>query len=225
MERPILFSGPMVKAILEGRKTMTRRVIKPQPQGDYWEPKQLSDGRFVFSANLNPPSSFPEKAFNRPYGQPGDKLWVREAYHLWAVHAKDAEVIYAASDGGHCYIQLTEEAKLNALHIKHLDNYRGFVGYHPSIHMPRWASRITLEVVSVRVERVQDITEEDARAEGIYGEGHQWATLVKNDAKYKSTARLAFSYLWNSINAKRGYSWESNPWVWVVEFKRVEVNP
>ncbi len=196
-EYPILFSTDMVKAILDGRKTMTRRVVKDlapdfphgvgcdvvvRRVGDYW---------------CLPTSRGYKKS---PYGGIGDLLWVRET---WATnpfnnHIKPSELsaditslFYRANQGG------------NDSHYS----------WRPSIYMPRWASRITLEVTGVRVERVRGISEADARAEGVIpsGVGADLAHL-----KY----RAGFQTLWDTINAKRGYSWDSNPWVWVVEFTK-----
>ena len=141
-----------------------------------------------------------------PYGQPGDQLWVRES---WAYHpdGKDKEILYRATDSGWD------------------DNNTG-LRWKPSIHMPRWASRIQLEVTDVRVERVQEISEEDAKAEGI-SDGGCLNCGNSSDPEAcgcdypKPDFRDSFANLWDSINAKRGYSWESNPYVWVVEFERV----
>lgn len=207
-ERPILFSAPMVRAILEGRKTQTRRIVKPQPS---W----LAENNRVI--NVNGKCGMVESIC--PYGQPGDGLWVRETW---------APVPMAWIDDG----------------VEHRSDfaYRAtgdVIGCHkwkPSIHMPRWASRITLEIVSVRVERLQDISEEDALAEGIKGITKDGRTikygipdkdgLPGNDdngwhwCNWMLSASAAFQELWQEIN---GYdSWEDNPWVWVVDFKRVQ---
>lgn len=183
-ERPILFSGEMVRAILEGRKTMTRRVIKPQPAGEWAAPGKTAC----------------------PYGQPGDRLWVRETWRKtnWTDEPNRGEwrVFWRATE--------KEDSRNNGL-------------WRPSIHMPRWASRILLEVVSVRVERVQDISEEDARAEGVEWQNERpcWVNYLDRE-DWSPTARDSFRTLWDSINAKRGYGWDANPWVWVVEFKKIE---
>ena len=172
-KKPIIFSGPMIRAILEGRKTQTRRVIKPQPTNmddDRRRLSVLSDCRY----------------------QPGDHLWVREAwtpYEDWT--NSQIPYLYAAD----------YPEGLNVL-------------WKPSIHMPREASRLTLGIVKVRVERVQDINEIDAIAEGV---------MVGKEGipNIPLTRRAAFRILWDSLNAKREYSWESNPLVWCVEFKRI----
>ena len=143
-ERPIIFSGSMVRAILDGRKTQTRRAVK------------VEKGFAI--TNPEPPPHF----YPCPYGQPGDRLWVRETWK-------------------------------------------------PSIHMPRWDSRLTLEIVSVRVERLQDISKEDAESEGV--------AIIESVDHGKQSARGQFAIVWESINGHG--SWALNPWVWVIEFKKL----
>jgi hypothetical protein len=174
MTRPILFSGPMVRTILEGRKTQTRRVIKPQLKDCPW----VADGC--------------------PYGQPGDLLWVREAWNYFGgneyLYQQDKESVSYRADPPVTQI--------------HGDKWR------PSIHMPRWASRLTLRITDVRVQRVQEISEGDAVAEGVK------ACIAGQDEHGPvKTYRTGFVRVWQEINAKRGYSWESNPWVWSITFE------
>jgi len=184
-ERPILFSGPMVRAILDGSKTQTRRVAKLTPSAAVKEP---GGHRRWHPAD-------PEAVAACPYGIPGDHLWVRET---WAPHPDDLGALYQATDPGWD------------------DNDSGLLWKH-SIHMPRWASRITLEITGVRVQRVQEISVADAMAEGppcccnIEREHHR-------DCSW--TDKEHFRQLWDSINAKRGYGWDVNPWVWALTFKR-----
>jgi len=178
-ERPILFSGPMVQAILAGTKTQTRRVVK----NPYTAAIHAADSKNVPWVS------------DRPYGEAGDRLWVRETWKPWPNTA--GPEFRGPDDMGAIYAATWDKS--------------GGYGWKPSIHMPRWASRLLLEVVSVRVERVQDIGEADARAEGVDHIPAAPAAL---------THRAAFSGLWNSINSGRGYSWTVNPWVWVVEFRR-----
>ena len=164
-EKPILFSGEMVRAILDGRKTQTRRVITEK-----WQQCESPEDQ---------PQTFVSWC---PYGQPGDRLWVKETFAMAipagaSIHA-ERKPVYRA-DG-----EVVPKWK-------------------PSIFMPRWASRITLEIVNVRVERLQGIGGTDAFAEGGF-------TVTQ------------FIELWNSINASRGYGWDANPWVWIIEFKRIE---
>lgn len=255
-ERPILFSAPMVRAILDGRKTQTRRVVKDQgysPQPTCW----------------------------CPFGKPGDRLWVREAWGLMnACYGKGGNWVtvgYRASDGGlketdlgfeipvpeatakWAYEAFTDEApKDEDGTFREGDGFEVFRWRSP-IHMPRWASRITLEVIRVRVERVQEIIVGDVAAEGVEiirdAAGKLYIQVTgasplpyMEGAIEKGTLRILdpdrfvrahFAALWDSLNAKRGhlprvtmnkqkrrldglYGWAANPWVWVVEFKRVE---
>lgn len=182
-DRPILFSWPMVRAILTGTKTQTRRVVKPAPD---WKPVGC------------------------PYGQPGDRLWVRETHYLhgvWSVRKDDGGkrrwTFHPSRDMG---VQFTEP---NGFIKGRSTTVHGWYR-RPSIHMPRWASRITLEVTGVRVERLQDISEADAIAEGVNNSLHLPGGRF---------ARENFAHLWWTINGDG--SWEANPWVWVVEFRRV----
>ena len=177
-EKPILFNGEMVRAILGGRKTQTRRVVKDQGR----VPTVLqSDGNRLLPKHV--PDWFTDYC---PYGGHGDRLWVRETH--WRAEGEGT--------GG----------KVRFLQYKATSPDDPPLGdrWRPSIHMPRWASRITLEVTGVRVERVQDISNEDVHAEGFAPWGDKY---------------LSFADLWDSINANRGYGWDANPWVWVVEFK------
>lgn len=179
-ERPILFSAPMVRSILEGRKTQTRRVIK-QPGLDMVESVIDYNGYFTwdtFDYDLRPLC---------PYGHPGDRLWVRETFGI------------SAHNGVVPFYKATEAIAL-------------VYKWKPSIHMPRWASRITLEIVNVRVERLQDISAEDCIAEGVL------STLREHDAVID--LRDKYRALWESINGPG--SWEINPWAWVIEFKRID---
>jgi hypothetical protein len=210
-ERPIIFSGEMVRAILEGRKTQTRRVIKPQPYAliDDWpyvdNPIEVVDEKTHRTKKV-----FSDEHMRRfvkrvacPYGQVGDRLWVRETWApgVWLNQYDDLDPGYRAS-----WAQMARNT--NFMEPR----------WRPSIHMPRWASRITLEVVGVRVERVQEISYADALAEGVWRPG-PYADPDQVDREYD--ARDQYSHLWDEINARRGYSWASNPLVWVVEFRRV----
>jgi len=203
-ERPILFSGEMVRAILDGRKTMTRRVIKPQPpiSWDVCEPVEHTSGVFCFYRSSDTDFHGYKKC---PYGQHGDRLWVKETWSQFAPRPKPGDGVPE-----NACIDYRADYSASALR-RGLDSdgdpYKP-PSWRPLIHMPRWASRINLEVVSVRVERVQDISEDDARAEGI---SNPLGSLALN----------IFPSLWDSINLKRGYGWDTNPWVWVIEFKRL----
>jgi hypothetical protein len=182
-EKPILFSTEMVKAIIEGRKNVTRRVIKPQP---LW----IADPGIPFKT----PDADPRGIIKPPY-QPGDRLWVRET---WADNIPGCPngITYKAD-----HIDPKGDGPANPIKWK------------PSIHMPKAAARIWLEVTNVRGERLREITEEDAIAEGI--------RIGIGGMPYFS-CREAFAALWNSLNAKRGYGWDSNPFVWAISFKTLE---
>lgn len=199
-ERPILFSGPMVRAILNGTKTQTRRVVKDI------NPTLLAS---------NPEPHHIANALRCPYGLPGDRLWVRESHAPRA----DCEVSWRASmiDG----INRTIKGDICYAADK---NSRDWVSkWRPSIHMPRWASRITLEVTGVRVQRLQDISEADAVAEGIeQAQPGYWRIYGRDTdgADMDRGARASYQSLWQSINGPG--SWEANPWVWAVSFKRLE---
>ena len=271
-ERPILFSGPMVRAILDGRKTVTRREIKPrmrsadtsfelhqQPDGS-WRPMHTFDESCMDDLGTEHPITC-------PYGQPGDRLWVRETWQdVHPVQVIDRfsqpgragipgppgvtyQTIYRA-DGEYPAVYHTNQHPYRCLepdqnHGLMVPAESGWTGWTPSIHMPRWASRILLEITDVRVERLQDISEEQAQAEGCfftdYGQecfhggtgwkdvgicpaqaGHRqrtgWAwDKTTSHEECLGTPRWAFANLWNST----GGDWYANPWVWVVELKRV----
>lgn len=201
-ESPILFTGPMVRAILEGRKTVTRRVVKPQPDflGSMVDPNTPFK---TLDAGLH-------ARITCPHGQPDDRLWVREA---WAADAQvDAIAPRDLSQGEPIWYPADFSVRQTGCSM--ISKGRG----RPSIHMPRWASRILLEITAVRIERLQDISEKQALAEGVEleGEGVCWAGAAgtASDSPVES-----FRLLWELINGAG--SWNANPWVWVVEFKRV----
>jgi len=208
-ERPILFNTEMVKAILDGRKTMTRRVLKPQPYMERgvirWQPRKGYD---LNIEHLN------QSLINKlcPYGQVGQRLWVRETWNVYDIGYDNYnggwEVGYPLS-----YIP-KEKPRQCCLSYYATDDDPTVSNWRPSTHMPRWASRITLEITEVRVERVQEITEEDANAEGN--------PFPRMGGKGSLPPIWWFKELWDSLNAKRGYGWEVNPWVWVLDFRKVE---
>lgn len=223
-ERPILFSGEMVRAILDGRKTQTRRVVKPQPGPHIDElhggelrkraPYQLE---CYESGNLIG-FGFQDdyRVYRCPYGEPGGRLWCRSG---WSVAYNEAR-----HEAWWCGPERTGLSFTT--HGKPVKPKR--LGNQPSIHMPRWVAQVLrlpeLEITGVRVERVQEISEADAIAEGAAfhdgrGVGHSGWRHDFGDVY--DDARSSFARLWDSINAKRGYGWSANPWVWVVEFKRI----
>lgn len=226
-ERGILFSAPMVLALLAGRKTQTRRVAKPQPDGTvngapYWQGAgvKFAPGGFVPSAHATPKC---------PYGKPGDRLWVRETWRPFAC-SDDAtatmHIEYRADNGSreHAHCVEFEHVDFHAAHDKYIapaltterdgDEERMFIDpdknpWRPGIFMPRWASRLTLEITDVRVERVQEISEEDALAEGFA------PSQDRNGDKVGAADN--FLTLFYDINKRAPRT--SNPWVWVLTFK------
>jgi hypothetical protein len=223
-ERPILFSTEMVKAILDGRKTMTRRVVsfknsKPFDNSGSWPyVKKLDDGTYMWSdaPDFSYPKDYLKDGVKCPYGQVGDRLWVRETWTVGGyTHKKDAEIVYKASEGEKHDLSIVPWNDWLESNTKYGGRCGVIDKWRSSMFMPRWASRITLEITNIRVERLQDITDQDAIKEGI-----DFSCTRPNSQC--GCNRKSFSRLWDSINAKRGYSWGSNPWVWVIEFKRIK---
>lgn len=210
-ERPILFSAPMVRAILDGRKTQTRRVARMTACGH------------VRRAHRRWHPGDPDASAACPYGQPGDLLWVRETWGIIPNGPDDYPYVIWQADRAVDWCD--GNSRSGDVHYVSSDAKPNH--WRPSIHMPRWASRITLEVVGARVERLQALTEEDARAEGCASDAERIAEsgdMMKGlDSRALPTrlrsARDGFRDLWNTINAKRA-TWGSNPWVWRVEFRR-----
>lgn len=206
-ERGMIFNGEMVRAILDGRKTQTRRIMVPQPADD------IERGIFPNPEVIGWKSSRRHKhgsttAHFCHYGKPGDRIWVRETfqgplfdYDLMDSYCKDPtpferpEFCVYKADGAPAPEFYDADGELHCC-------------WRPSIHMPRWASRILLEITGVRVERLRSMSQDDARAEGVIA------------ASGPMEAGLAFRELWDSIYGEE--SWKANPWVWVIEFKRVE---
>lgn len=221
-ERPILFSGAMVRAILEGRKSQTRRVVKNPPAPVFCGLKSTlgyptSEGSTW--AGFGDPS---DPMYVRcPYGQPGDRLWVRET---WAETDRGCGTPVVAYAAGGC-IAVGRDGSTGPdtlLPTIAWDETPQPERWRPSIHMPRWACRLVLEVTGVRVERLQAISEDDALSEGIDTEGDDYLNGEgwKAAGSAISPERYAFASLWRRINGDA--SWDANPWVWVVEFRRVE---
>jgi hypothetical protein len=207
-EKPIIMGADSVRAILDGRKTQTRRVIKPQP-------------KFIGAPNVpfKTDDANPKGIINCPYCKVGDRLWVREIFNC-----NEEGIAYKAT-----------QPDMDGLPWK------------SPIYMPRTYSRITLEITDIRVERVQEITEDDALAEGIISNeeyearasednlfpcprckgykvheafGYDYG-ITEVDCTYCNTQKKRYRIIWDSLNAKRGYPWESNPWVWVISFKQI----
>lgn len=205
----IFFKGPMVRAILEGRKTQTRRIVKPEPS-PYWNPAiGFYNPTIIKTGGYEAPgpeifgASDESEGRKSPYGQPGDRLWVRETF--CPIYPQDPDY-----NGGRP-IEYDYAAT-----YKHGDRMGDLIGekkkWTPSIHMPRSASRITLKVTNVNVERLHGISEADAKAEGVMA----WSIA----GVFGRTARERFVDLWKSLYGAA--SWDANPWVWVIEFERVE---
>lgn len=248
-ERPILFSAPMVRAILAGTKTQTRRVMSPQPSA-FTPSRAHETAYFDAYCSERKTAENPRGMSDRwcwwtsdgrqgpdwircPYGAPGDRLWLRET---WGLHSYFDETRWHRGS-------IADETDASPLPRWKLA-YRADWGqggeqfWRPSIHMPRWASRLTLEIASVRVERLTAISEEDARAEGVtpcwrcHGTGidparfewaPDWCSECGGSAQ-GTTHRDEFERLWDEINGKRpGCAWRDDPWVWVIGFRRVEV--
>lgn len=218
-EKPILFSTSMVRAILDGRKTMTRRVVKPQPDEKYSYCHGIctssTDNKNVGCIGFGP-SEVLVKQFIKPPWQPGDLLYVQETWKISSFSDKTHALAIRFKAGG------AKEAWFDS--AERYEKFKKFYfkkGWQSPYFMPKAAARIWLTVTDVRVERLQEIAEEDARAEGI-------KTLFEHESRYDGTIHsaitvnhmLQFRELWDSLNAKRGYDWVSNPWVWVISFER-----
>lgn len=228
-EHPILFSGEMVRAILEGRKTQTRRIVKLRGV-----PNDVAQWLHVMAKGVGMPC---------PYGQVEDRLWVRETFALerWedepdklptdrpVRYYPDLEPMneYTNDYWQFPHYRATDPSPdLYYGDIDENDDGEPKVKWRPSIFMPRWASRITLEIISVRTERLQEITREDAKAEGV---SNIWSWTPDRKHEYHRRGLLNpyvanYSVLWDEIHEKSliGDGWNANPWVWVIEFKRLE---
>jgi len=211
-ERPVIFTGDSVRAILEGRKVQTRRAITPQPAEalirlDTYDLSDVPDWKERSVLN-----AIGGRWWRCPYGQPGDRLWVRETIRGKYLGDGRWEATYAADGQG---------VDLTCWHPEFGDKrpswFRRSRPVAASIHMPRWASRITLEIEAIRVQPVQEISEEDAEAEGV-----ALGRVVGLGRIGMESHREGFAELWDSINAKRGFSWASNPWVWKIVFRRIK---
>lgn len=219
-ERPILFNGEMVRAILDGKKTVTRRQITPQFPSSVKEvlPYATYRGAWMPRDPESPDEAWEEQVRVCPYGKPGDRLWVRETWQLHDKFTDTCVVVYKANERN----SWTEFHRRFPVSVARGATAKPFQthGFRPSIHMPRWACRILLEIIDVRVERLQDISEGQAASEGV--EFDPSGNLHENPYLPPHTAVEAFRSLWIQINSSIE-SWTSNPWVWVVEFKRVGV--
>lgn len=225
-DHPILFSAPMVRAILAGTKTQTRRPVKPQP----YSVALVASGNHLFDyrSDLNDYSRVVpmEKAVKLcPYGQPGDRLWVRETFQIDAPR----DGTWHDTQWYGCKGSLVSEIPERFQHPRFCnyaaDWLHGRIKWRPGIHMPRWASRITLLVKEVRIERLQSISEADAIAEGIEKRANagqdsaRWRVYGTVDT-YTSDPVSSYQSLWESINGAG--SWKANPWVFVITYERIK---
>ncbi|AFR03257.1 PmgT [Pectobacterium carotovorum] len=239
-ERGIIFNGDMVRAIIDGLKTQTRRVMKPQPTPcDYIDEHGNPRGGHQWPSNIFRTMLHVERELQNgqggwkglvgdacPYGDVGDRIWVRET---WMPDApRDGtwpDVEFYGCKGAP--LSMIPDRFRRPEHCIHRASWTGseMVGWTPSIHMPRWASRILLEITDVRVERLNDISEEDCWAEGIDAvdgcfENAEIIDMARKIGCCIDDAKPMFSLLWQSIYGAE--SWSENPWVWAVSFKRIE---
>lgn len=221
-ERGMIFNAEMVRALLDGRKTQTRRPIKWK-QTRFTEIGEREDGsKWPWSEDAEHTCDFWHPC---PFGAVGDRIWVRETFQGPLVHEELFEEYSAYPEKFETpeYCEYAADGGVRPEYCDLDDNLRH--GWRPSIHMPRWASRILLEITNVRVERLNAISEEDAEAEGIdmealYDSQDCYDCIADHNMTGRPTVTGAFKYLWESIYGEEG--WKSNPWVWVIEFKRVE---
>ncbi|HDH1373442.1 TPA: hypothetical protein PIT97_002063 [Klebsiella quasipneumoniae subsp. similipneumoniae] len=218
-ERGVIFNGEMVRAILHGRKTQTRRIVKGTDGAVKFCKEWDINGEEIFvvlgekdHTGMNPVLG----ALSCPFGAVGDRIWVREAFRVHSLATNVATLAYKASERN----SWTEQT--HRVPVAVCNKPATPEKWTPSLHMPRWASRILLEITDVRVERLNAISEEDARAEGIIDGGclNCGEPEPCGCANPEPDATDAFAYLWQSIYGQE--SWNADPWVWVIEFKRVE---
>ncbi|HFE9007263.1 hypothetical protein WDU18_20250 [Klebsiella pneumoniae] len=243
-ERGMIFNSEMVRAILDGRKTQTRRIMKVQPESNQLGLLLITDstkhsdiGKYHWAESNATGNHVRSKLFSSPFGAVGERIWVRETWatlgnedgcyvdwedNLCKGDERSAARIYRASceqrPGDYGLWSIPDDAYWKP----HTKEHKFEGAWRPSIHMPRWASRILLEITDVRVERLNAISEEDARAEGIIDGGclNCGEPEPCGCANPEPDATDAFAYLWQSIYGQE--SWNANPWVWVISFERVE---
>jgi hypothetical protein len=208
-EKPIIFSTPMVQAILAGRKTQTRRVIKIDDAPENWK---IS----IAGTSIVRTEPYDVKL---PRYAAGDVLWVRESWceNRGKYFYKADNICNGCTEDGICL----PEGVAKHITCELCEDRDGYIKWRSPRFMPKEAARIFLLVTNVRVERVQDITEEDAIAEGVLWERARKINQLETSDSIYDNAKALFMRLWDSINAKRGYGWDKNPWVWVVKFERI----
>ncbi|MNU43062.1 hypothetical protein D3C71_318380 [compost metagenome] len=224
-ERPILFSGPMVRALLAGTKTQTRRIVKlphSNPLGQ-WEPTTVGGPGVRYSDDTPAPiqaamwHTRTGDGLFCPYGQPGDRLWVRETFVQGFPYDAGQDRLLQYDEGGNeLPMQTWYRATDSDMRWADDDGWEANVPWRPSIHMPRWACRLVLDITSVRVERLQAISPLDAIAEGV-GLNPSAADVTMTAPEGEALPRVMFRELWDRINGAG--AWDANPWVWVVEFR------
>lgn len=227
---PILFNTEMVQAILNGKKTCTRRIAKKVPSETYSADVEYDNGELKFYANyggyMPDIATFIDEAVQlKPPYQLDDVLYVRETWCQYGDLSDDEKVI----DGTEKYYYLADGENPTPynyflVHKKGYDEHREFPVWHPSIHMPKEAARIFLRIIDIRLERLQEITEDEAKAEGANWKNGKHIGVEK---KMKQTVIERFAEIWDGTIEKMKlykYGWEANPWVWVIKFERCE-NP
>lgn len=248
-ERPILFSAPMILALLGNRKTQTRRIVKPQPvcsTHEFWQ----KHPDFVPSFNEEDWSLYcgvcgggqrltrtNVTGIRNPYGVNGDRLWVKETFAPWRntsiEYPLEWESLVTSDDrGGLTLKQWVEEYGHQNVNVAYRADGENEEGWMSPLFMPRWASRLTLEITEVRVQRLQDISDDDCVAEGMrihenpsceVGVGRFMYTAFPGEhSLWDLNAKTAYRNLWESINGKD--SWDANPWLWCISFRKVEAN-
>ncbi|EMG4964356.1 hypothetical protein V4423_003833, partial [Klebsiella pneumoniae] len=218
-ERGMIFNGEMVRALLDGRKTQTRRIVKGTDSAVKFCKEWNINGEEVFvvlgekdHTGMNPVLG----AISCPFGAVGNRIWVREAFRVHSRATDVATLVYKASERN----SWTEQT--HRVPVAVCNKPATPEKWTPSLHMPRWASRILLEITDVRVERLNAINEHDAQAEGVAKlRGGFWKHYQPGWTQHQLSARGSFVTLWKSIYGDE--SWNSNPWVWVIKFKRIEV--
>lgn len=206
-ERGMIFNGEMVRAILDGRKTQTRRPVR-FPVLDKNLGCELAGNELAGELSAG-------NYLNSAFGKPGDRIWVRETFRVHSRATDVATLVYKAS------VRNSWTEQTHRVPVSVCNKPATPEKWTPSLHMPRWASRILLEITNVRVEQLNVISERDAQAEGVAKlQGGFWQHYQPGWTQHQLSARGSFVTLWKSIYGEE--SWNSNPWVWVIEFKRVE---
>ncbi|HHT0069041.1 TPA: hypothetical protein ACTW88_001879 [Raoultella ornithinolytica] len=213
IERGMIFNGEMVRAILDGRKTQTRRIMAPQPADDIERSAFPNPDAIGWKSSLKHKYGSTTAHFC-PFGAIGDRIWVRETFRVHSRATDVATLVYKASERN----SWTEQT--HRVPVAVCNKPATPEKWTPSLHMPRWASRILLEITDVRVERLNSISQEDAQAEGLELTGWRPTYSDPDSGGEIMTPYDNFAELWSSIYGDE--SWQANPWVWVIEFKRVE---